>query len=96
MILTSAEEDPALTWFHTRGMRIFGRPDISVRHVSAERHAAVVELCNRLIEMQAHGALIPDGQAVRMASLPAGGVMRTQGDVEDPDFNNLHLEITLG
>ena len=36
VILVSEEDDPALKWFHTRGMRKFGRPDISVHNVPAE------------------------------------------------------------
>ena len=36
VILVSEENDPSLKWFHTRGMRKFGWPDISVHNFSAE------------------------------------------------------------
>lgn len=94
LVLTSEESDPALTWFHTRGMRKFGRPDISIRNVPAEYHEAVIELCERLIELQAFGGIIEEGTAIRMTSLPDGMTCHHQGDLDDPDFNNVHVEIT--
>ena len=94
VILTTEEEDNRdLTWFHTRGMRKFGRPDISVRGIPEKFHEGAVELCNRLIEHQAHGMIVEDGQEVHMKSLPDGGVIRLQGDLDDVDFNNVHLDI---
>jgi hypothetical protein len=94
MVLYSQEEEsPELIWVHTRGMRKFGRPDISVRRVGAAYLDAVIDLCQRFIEHQAFGAVIADGQSVRMASLPPGGVAQNGGDLGDPDFNNVHVEI---
>lgn len=93
VILFSAEEDdPSRKWFHTRGMRKFGRPDISVHHVRPEHEAAVIDLCERLIEHQAFGHVVAEGQSIQMSSLPAGGTLHHQGDLDDPDFNNVHLE----
>lgn len=92
VILTSPEEEEG-TWFHTRGLRKFGRPDLSLHSVPFEKHEAVIDLFNRLIEHQALGAVIPEGYAIRMASLPAGMTCHHRGDLDDPDFNNVHLEI---
>lgn len=77
-ILESPEED-GLTWVHTRGMRKFGRPDLSVRAVPAEHRESVHALVNRLIELQALGGVIPD----------------TTGSLDDPEFNNVHVELSL-
>lgn len=93
MILVSEEENAAGRWYHTRGMRKFGRPDLSVHHVPPALESAVEELCNRFIEVQAFGALIADGQAIKMNGLPSGWRCRHRGDLEDPDFNNVHVEI---
>lgn len=93
VILTSGEDDTDRLWFHTRGMRKFGRPDISVRNVGPEHQSAVVELCNRLIEQMALGTVVPEGQAVTMVALPPGGVARHRGDLDNPDFNNAHIAI---
>jgi hypothetical protein len=94
VILVSEEPDSSLKWYHTRGMRKFGRPDISVHNVPTELEDGVIDLCNRLIELQAFGHVVQDGQQVKMSSLPSGGVIRHAGDLEDPDFNNFHLDVS--
>jgi hypothetical protein len=96
VILVSDEEDSSLKWYHTRGMRKFGRPDISVHNVPALQSNAVVNLCNRLIEHLAAGHIVADGQDVRMPGLPPGTTARNAGHLDDPDFNNVHLDIQLG
>lgn len=93
VILTSEESEPELTWFHTRGMRKFGRPDLSIHNVPPEYNDAIVDLCNRFIEFQGLGGVIPEGQKVRMKSLPAGMTCHHGGSIDDPDFNNVHVEI---
>lgn len=93
VILTSEESDSALTWFHTRGMRKFGRPDLSVHNVPASQRDATIDLCERFIELQALGGVIDEGQEIRMKSLPAGMTCHHAGDLDDPDFNNVHVEI---
>lgn len=93
VILTSEELNPALTWFHTRGMRKFGRPDLSIHNVPARRNDAIIDLIERFIELQAFGGIIEEGQAIRMKSLPAGMTCHHEGDLDDPDFNNVHVEI---
>lgn len=94
VILVSEEDDPSLNWFHTRGMRKFGRPDISVPAVPSLMEQGVIDLCNRMIEQQALGLVVAEGEEVRMDSLPPGGTMRHVGDLNDPDYNNVHIEIT--
>jgi hypothetical protein len=88
-----AETGESALWIHTRGLRKFGRPDLSLRHVPRTQQVAAIDLCNRFIQLQAQGALIAEGQEIRMESLPAGLVCRHGGSVEDPDFNNVHMEI---
>ena len=93
VILCSGEETGFGLWLHTRGMRKFGRPDLSVHNVPQKLGEAVIDLLNRLIETQAFGAVIPEGQEIRMASLPAGMQCHHRGYLDDPDFNNVHVEI---
>lgn len=93
VILTSSQEDANLTWFHTRGLRKFGRPDLSIRDVPKSSHLAVTDLCNRLIEQQAFGGIIPEGQRIQTSSLPEGMTCHHAGGLDDPDFNNVHVEI---
>jgi hypothetical protein len=74
-------------------MRKFGRPDIGVRHVSSELQTGVIELCRRFIELQAFGGIVPEGEEIRMASLPPEGIVRHGGHIDDPEFNNVHFEV---
>jgi hypothetical protein len=92
-IMASDDPDPQRRWYHTRGMIKFGRPDLSVHDVPPKLHAAVEDLCDRFIEMQAFGAVVPEGQEIKMKSLPRGWCCRHRGDLDDPDFNNRHLEL---
>jgi hypothetical protein len=95
VILTPEEPgDVSLTWFHTRGMRKFGRPDLSVHRVPPQYREAVIDLFERFIEFQAFGGSIEEGQEVRMKTLPRGMTCHHAGDLDDPDFNNVHVEIT--
>lgn len=95
VILTSVEEeDASLTWFHTRGMRKFGRPDLSVHRVPPQYSEPVTDLCNRFIEFQAFGGVIEEGRKIRMKTLPRGMICHHAGDLDNPDFNNVHVEIT--
>ena len=92
MILTSEDEN-GTEWFHTRGMRKFGRPDLSIHRVSADLRDGIIDLFNRFIEFQAFGGLIEEGQEIKMRSLLPGMICTHQGDLDDPDFNNVHVEI---
>jgi hypothetical protein len=92
-IILVSEEGDGTKWFHTRGMRKFGRPDLSVHHVPPEFEAAVHDLLSRFIVFQADGGVIADAQEITMNSLPSGLRCHVTGDVDDPDFNNTHFEI---
>ena len=92
VILASSEPDGS-RWLHTRGMRKFGRPDLSVHRVTPEQQAGAIELINRLILLQAEGGHVPEGQPIRMASLPLGLTCHHGGHLDDPEFNNTHVEI---
>jgi hypothetical protein len=91
-VLLSGDAD-GTQWIHTRGMRKFGRPDLSVRKVRPEHKKATIDLCNRFIEFLAFGGVIEDGQVIRVKSLPSGMRCLHRGNDDDPDFNNDHIEI---
>ena len=92
-ILASPEEDGRGTWLHTRGMRKFGRPDVSVHGVPEDKGGAVIEMINRFIEHQALGLVIPEGQPIEMDGLPEGLTCHRGGHLDDPEFNNVHIEV---
>jgi hypothetical protein len=93
VILVTGEDHPGRFWFHTRGLRQFGRPDLSIHHVCNKYKEAVIDLFNRLIEFQAFGGVIEEGREITMGTIPPGLRCYQRGQVDDPDFNNIHVEI---
>lgn len=93
VVILVSEDQNGTEWFHTRGMRKFGRPDLSVHQVPANLREAVIDLFNRFIEYQALGGIIEEGEQVRMRALPPGMTCTHRGSADDPDFNNSHIEI---
>src|SRR5216684_7007745 len=73
------EEEGGAVWVHSRGLRAFGRPDLSIRNVPADALPAASELCNRLIEAQAFGEVIADGKPIDLPGLAEGLAARHQG-----------------
>lgn len=92
-ILVSEDDGDGRNWVHTRGLRKFARPDISVHHVGEPWLDDIVEMCNRFIEHQAFGLVIPEGEEIAMEGLPPGGRAYHGGGLDDPQFNNTHVEI---
>ena len=93
VILWVTEEPSGTLWLHTRGMLKYGRPDIGLRNVPKHRQEDAAHLVNRFIEMLAFGAIVPDGQAIRVNGLPDGMTTQTLGGPEDVEFNNRHIAI---
>jgi len=91
-ILVTPEPD-GTSWYHTRGMRKFGRPDLSVRGVGEAHAEAVGRLIERLVEHQTLGGVVPEGEPIVFDGLPPGGVCRRSSSADDPDFNNVHIEV---
>jgi len=92
-VILVSEDSRDTQWLHTRGLRKFGRPDLSVPQVQESQKDAFVDLCNRFIELQAFGGIIPEGQEIRMRALPEGLTCHHAGNLDDPDFNNVHVRI---
>jgi hypothetical protein len=66
---------------------------LSVHDVTEGVKEAMVDAINRFIELQAMGGVIPEGKEVTVAALPEGMRCRHRGHLDDPDFNNVHVEI---
>lgn len=93
VVILCSEQDDGRRWYHTRGLRKYGRPDLSLRDVAGEYEGAVIDLFNRFIQYQALGGVIDEQREIRLQSLPSGMRCTHGGDLGDPDFNNLHVEI---
>lgn len=91
LILRNADGEDGRSHVHTRGLRKFGRPDLSFRGVPDAQAGQAGMLCERLVELQALGAHFADGQPLEVEGLPGVWVARLGGDRDDPRFNNSHV-----
>jgi hypothetical protein len=80
-------------WIHSRGMRKFGRPDISLRNVPERVIDRAGMLCERLVELEALGAHFADGQTLDIEGITGGAIVRLRGGLDDPQFNNTCVEL---
>ena len=88
----SAEQGGS-SWFHTRGMRKFGRPDVSIREVPEALADAAADLLHRFAELGIRGGSVPEGEPVRARGWPAGYSCTHEGSFDDPEFNNVHVSV---
>lgn len=79
-------------WVHSRGMRKFARPDISLRDVPAAEAERAGALAEHLVELEVMGMHFDEGATLEVDGMPSGLVARHGGSFEDPQFNNKHVE----
>ena len=91
LILRNTDEDADRSHVHTRGLRKFGRPDLSFRHVPDAHAGQAGMLCERLVELLALGAHFVEGQPLDVEGLPGEFVAHRGGSLDDPRFNNTHV-----
>jgi hypothetical protein len=77
---------------HTRGMRKFGRPDVSVRNVPEAEIPVVTSLVNRLIELQAAGQALQAVSTVEWRGKEWTLAGAYDANADNPDFNNESVE----
>jgi hypothetical protein len=91
LILRDEEESSDRIWIHTRGLRKFGRPDISLHDVPSEQIDHAGALCQRLVELQALGAHFKEGQSLEVDGVFGGLTAELGGGYDDPEFNNTYV-----
>ncbi len=98
VVLLSSDDDERTDdgqlWLHTRGLRVFGRPDLSLAGVGPDDVDTASRLLSVLIEQQVRGLVIPDDSVMDLGETLGQLTFRHRGHLDDPDFNNTHLEIT--
>ena len=90
---TSGDDHAGVLWVHTRGMRLFGRPDLSIRAVPADQLDRANHLCQALVERLAGGVRVPDGASMDLGAGLGSITFAHAGHLDDPEFNNVHLAI---
>ncbi|UJR85101.1 hypothetical protein [Sandaracinus amylolyticus] len=93
-LLVMRSDEPDGAWLHTRGLRKFARPDLSMRGLAQNELDRATEIVLRFAQLQIGGGVIAEGSEVRVHGWPPGWTCRHAGDLDDPDFNNTHVEIT--
>lgn len=93
LILRDEEEEAGRLWIHTRGLRKFGRPDISLHNVPVEQADRAGALCQRLVELQSTGAHLEDGQSLEVDGIFGGLTVELGGGYDDPQFNNTYVAL---
>jgi hypothetical protein len=91
LILRDEEESSDRLWIHTRGLRKFGRPDISLHDVPEQELDRAGALCQRLVELHALGAHFKDGQSLEVDGVFGGLTAELGGGYDDPQFNNTYV-----
>jgi hypothetical protein len=87
------DADDGSAWVRTRGMRKFARPDISIRGVPRAETGRAGALCEHLVELEALGAHLAEGQTLEVEGLPGGLTVARGGSFDDPSFNNTPVEL---
>ncbi len=88
-----ASQEPDGLWLHTRGLRKFGRPDLSMRGLVEDEMEAAASVLERFASFFVAGGHLEEGREVQMKGWPPGWRCHLAGDLDDPDYNNVHVEI---
>jgi len=89
------DDDPKLYYFHTQGMRKFGRPDLAVENVQENEWSAIEDFFFTLTDAQMRGKVLKDGEKLPIPSLNNSFSFKLKDGNEDPLFNNMYLEAKL-
>jgi hypothetical protein len=93
VVVLCQEDAGGGAWIKTRGMRKFARPDISIRRVPRAEVQRAGAVAARLLDLEARGMRFGDGSVVEVDGLPDGMKVTRGGSLDDPEFNNTHLEL---
>ncbi len=80
-------------WIHSQGMRKFGRPDLSARGLAEDDLDLFAGLFESLTVTLASGAVIPDGQRIRIGGTKVFRSVSLVEEDEEGDFDNARYEL---
>ena len=78
---------------HTRGLRKFARPDLSIRNVPLDSLFNAQLVLERSADYLLAGGVLEDGRELRMSVAPPGLLPHTSGELDDPDYNTRHTKM---
>lgn len=83
-------------WLHTRGLRKFGRPDISIENVPESEENKVVRIANQMIYYSSLGVFFNKKVKLHLYKDKEEAVIinpKFVGDYENVDFNNAYCKL---
>jgi hypothetical protein len=93
ILCTEDERNAGRVHVHTRGLRKFARPDVSIRNVLPNAAEIAGQLADHFVTFQADGGIVDDGYAIETQGAPANMTVRHAGALDDDAFNNRHLAL---
>ncbi len=93
VLILCQDDEAGFAWVKTRGMRKFARPDVSIRRVPQEDVQRAGAVAARLVDLQARGMRLGEGSTMEVEGLHDGLAVSRGGSLDDPGFNNVHLEL---
>ncbi|MBU5439162.1 hypothetical protein KQI42_14160 [Tissierella sp. MSJ-40] len=88
VVILCSQIDDKNYWLHTRGMRKFGRPDISVINVLKDDIKPSSHVINQIIHYQAYGAIMSEHVKINIQEHNYTIDGTYTEDFENYDFNN--------
>ena len=88
--------DDGNIWLHTRGLRKFGRPDISIENVPESEEAKAVRVANQMIFYSAQGMLFNKKVKLHPYKDKEEAIIINPEFIEDYeniDFNNAYCKL---
>ena len=88
-------EENGEIWLHTRGMRKFGRPDVSIEHVDPKEVPWAVGVAEQMIYYSIEGDFFPNKRLKLHISQEEtfGVVPELVDDLDNFDFNNAYYKL---
>lgn len=94
VVILASETEGGSLWLHTRGMRKFGRPDISMEGVKNDAVDNAVQVVNQMIHYGALGTFFSRPTKFNIHTGLAFVVKPSFiDDMENPDFNNSYYRV---
>jgi hypothetical protein len=93
VLILQQKESSGGAWIKTHGMRKFARPDVSIRDVPTAAVQSAGAVAARLVELEARGVRFGDASKIEVEGASGGLAVRRGGTLDDPEFNNTHLEL---
>ncbi len=92
--LWSPMEDGSF-WLHTRGMLKFGRPDIGLEGVPQSEQGRAMDIFKQMVFYGAQGAAFTQNTRLHISEHTACMLHpELTGEMDDPDYNNEHYQMT--